>query len=141
MAAANDHNRILLISAKTKGRIRQTIRQRHGARSEQYRLLATLIYLVVKDDLPNVNYIVIDKDYAGDQAESTIKNYLLTLLCRDKPDATAGMIHFQAVKGKLADKLAKRAFDGKIQPDRIIKQDELAPVLEQKRAGEAYKEA
>ena len=132
VAAANGHSRILLISAKTKGRIRQTIRNLYGSKFEQYRLLAALIYLVVKPDLPNLNYIVIDKDYAGPAAESQIKNFLLTLLRMDKPDATAGMIHFQAVKGKTADKLAKRVFDGDIPPERIVTVDELETLIKQK---------
>ena len=54
---------------------------------------------------------------------------LLILLRRDKPDATAGMVRFEAVKGKTADKLAKRVFDGEALPDRAVSARELEALL------------
>ena len=129
VAAANGHTYTILVGSRAKQRARQMIRERHGARMEQYRLLAILVYLVIKPDLPNLNYVVIDKDYAGEYAESQIKYFLLQLITIDKPDATAGMIHFQSVKGKTADKLAKQVFDGYVRPNRNVSTEELGELI------------
>ena len=132
VAASNDHNRVLLITAKAKAQIRQVIRRRYSRKLEQYRLLAALVYLVVKPDLPNVNYVVIDSDYAGQAVESQIKEFLIQLIRRDKPDATAGMIRFQPVKGKPADKLAKQVFDGALPADRTLTVEKLEELFQRK---------
>jgi hypothetical protein len=76
-----------------------------------------------------VDYIVIDKDYAGEKAEGTIKNLLLELIRRDKPDATAGMIQFANVRGSRADRSAKQVYDGKSRPDHTLKFREMARFL------------
>ena len=129
IAAANGHSRVILVSSRTKQRGRLVIRKLYGSKQEQYRLLAALVYLVLKPDLPNVNYIVIDKDYAGQFVESQIKDFLLQFIRRDKPDAAAGMIHFQPVKGKIADILAKRVFDDDLPPNRVVSAKELEELI------------
>jgi len=129
VAAANDHCRVYIVSGKVKQRARRLIRELHGSKSEQYRLLAALVYLVVRDDLHRLTHIVIDKDYAGHQAEATIKNLLLTLLRRDKPDATAGLVRFAEVRGSRADRLAKLVYDGEAVPDRVVSFSELEGLL------------
>lgn len=129
VATSNGHSRVYLVTGSTKQKARALIRARHGAKSEQYRLLAVLVYLAVIDDLPHLAYIVIDRDYAGDQAEATIKNLLLELLRRRRPDITAGHIRFEAVRGTKADLLAKRVYDGKAKPGRVVTFEEIAVLL------------
>ena len=129
VAISNDHCRVLFVPGKTKQRARALIRSLHGGKSDQYRLLAALVYLVVRDDLHQLTSIVIDKDYAGERAEATIKNLLLALLRRDKPEVTAGHIRFEGLKGSRADRLAKQVYDGKAVPDHVVSFRELEALL------------
>jgi hypothetical protein len=130
IAKANDeYCRVYFVPSKVKQLARQRIKELYGATTVQYRLMAVLVYLVVREPLMTVDYIVIDKDYAGEKAEGTIKNILLDLVRKDRPETTAGMIRFQNVNGSRADRVAKQAYDGKIQPDRILKFREIAKFL------------
>lgn len=129
VAMSNDGCRVYLVSGKVKQQARRLIRERHGGKSDQYRLLAALVFLVIRDDLPNISQVVIDQDYAGQQAEATIKNLLLRLIRKVKPDATAGLVRFAEVRGSRADKLAKQVYDGERQPDRVIGWQELEAAL------------
>lgn len=92
-------------------------------------MLAALVFLVVREDLPQLGEIVIDRDYAGAQAEATIRNLLLQQIRKLRPDATARLIRFAEVKGRRADKLAKQVFDGATEPDGVVSWAELAPLL------------
>lgn len=130
VAMANDELcRVILVSSSIKRRIRDLIRKLYGHKSEQYRLLALLIYLAVRDSLNAIEYIVIDKDYEGSQVEATITNLLLPLILRDKPDAKASMIRFENIKGSRADKVAKQVYDGKVKPDHSPKYGEFTRIL------------
>jgi hypothetical protein len=117
------------VPSKVKQKARALINSLHGGKSDQYRLLAVLVYLAVKPDLQYLDYIVIDRDYAGDRAEATIKNLLLVLLRQDKSEVTASYIRFAEVRNTRADKLAKQVYDGKTAPDRVMSFGELATLL------------
>lgn len=129
VAMANDMSRTLWVSSKVKQRTRQLLIERHGSKSIQYRVLAILVYLVVREDLPNIRQIVIDQDYSGSQAEATIKTFLLELLRRDLPNVKARFVRFENVAKSRADVLAKQVFDGKIKPDRTVRFAEIEQVL------------
>lgn len=129
VAVSNDHTRVYLVRGKAKQKARALIKALYGSKSDQYRVLAVLVYLAVRDDLPHLNYVVIDQDYAGGQAEATIKNLLLTLLRRHRPDITAGHIRFAEVRGSRADRLAKQVYDGKVEPDRKVDFSELEALI------------
>ena len=129
VAVSNDHCRVYLVTGKAKQKARALIKSLYGIKSDRYRLLAVLVYLAVRDDLQHLTYIVIDQDYAGGQAEATIKNLLLTLLRRHRPDITAGHIRFAEVRGSKADRLAKQVYDGKVKPDRKVDFSELEALI------------
>lgn len=130
VAMANDELcRVIFISSSIKQRIRGHFEKAHGRKSLNYRVMALLIYLAVRDSLDIIEYIVIDKDYGGAQVQATIKNLLLAHIQRDRPDATAGMIRFAQVRGSRADLLAKQAYDRKIEPDRAPKWGDISKFL------------
>jgi hypothetical protein len=130
VAMANKQlSRVLLLPSKVKQKSRKLIKQLYGTKSLQYRLMAMLVYLVVRESLDVIDMIVIDKDYSGEDAEATIRNLLLLLLRKDKPNATAEMIHFGNVKGSNADRLAKEVYDGRVPANRTIQYGELEQLL------------
>jgi hypothetical protein len=84
----------------------------------------------VRERLTEIDQIVIDQDYTGQQPEATIKNLLLPLLRRHRSDITAGYIQFRQVKGSRADRVAKQVFDGERKPERIVAWLEIEKLLE-----------
>jgi len=129
VAVSNDASRAILAPSKVKQQARRWLSARYGGKSTQYRVLAVLIYLAVKDDLANIQQIVIDQDYSGHQVEATIKNLLLHLLRRDRPNVKAGFIRFENVKGSRADRLARQVYRGKAKPDKVIQWGEVERIL------------
>ena len=127
---ANDQQqRAYLVPHGVKQRARKLIKELYGAKSDRYRLLAILVYLIVRDSLGTIDLIVIDKDYHGADVEATIKNLLLALIRLDKPEATSGMIIFKEIKGSKADKIAKQIYDGKSVADRVLSFEEVERLL------------
>ena len=131
VAMANDlgHQRVYFVPSKVKQKARTLIKELHGSKSLNYRLFATLVYLVIRESLAEIDFIVIDRDYGGATVEATIKNLLLAHIRRDKPDATSGMIRLAQVKGSIADKLAKQVYDRKAKADHVVTIEEVSILL------------
>ena len=111
---------VCLVRSKAKRYLAERLAARHGSRHLQYRLLAAIVYLAVQSHLPELRQIVIDRDYSGEPAESTIKNFLLALIRQRRPEVEAGFVRIANVKGSNADRLARAVFAGKVVPDRIF---------------------
>jgi hypothetical protein len=118
-----------LVPSRVKRRARDLLTARHGGRNLQYRILALLVYLAVRDRLHQIERITIDRDFTGQQPEATIKSLLLVHVRRDRPDAGASLIDFAEVKGSRADNLARAVFLGKVQASRVVTVREVEAVL------------
>jgi hypothetical protein len=129
VAVSNDTVWVYLVPARVKRQLRVQITTQHGTHNLQYRVLAVLIYATVKPHLSEIHQIVIDRDYTGASTEGTIRNLLLHLLRRDRPDVTAGFVRFENVKGSAADKTARQVFRRKREPERILSFAEIRPIL------------
>jgi len=130
IAVSNGTARALLVPARIKQEARRFLNERHGTKSTQYRVLAVLVYLAVRDDLPNIRQLVIDLDYSGQAVEATIKNLLLTLLRQSMPDVSAGYIRVENVKGSKADHLARQVYQGKAEAIRVVSWAEVRAALD-----------
>ena len=130
VAVSNGKSWVYLIPSQAKQQVQQWLAEQHGTRNMQYRLLALFVYVAVRERLPEIRQIVIDRDYTGGQVESTIKSLLLRLIRRDKPDVTGGFVQFENVKGSRADRLAREVFQGKAEPQRVISLSELERALQ-----------
>lgn len=127
--ASDDQQCVVFVSSSIKRKIKARLEELHGRKSINYRVLALLIYLSVRDSIELIDQIVIDKDYDGRQVEATITNLLLALIRRHRPNATAGMIRFENIKGSKADRLAKQVYDGEVKPDHSPKWGEISKIL------------
>lgn len=129
IAVCNGTTRVLLVPGRVKQQVRRLLIRRHDRRTTHYRAFALFIYLAVREDLSQIQQLVIDQDYTGASVEGTIKNFLLPLLRRDKPNVTAGFIRFENVAGSNADVFARECFQRKRTPDRTVSFEELAAIL------------
>jgi hypothetical protein len=129
VAVCDGFSRVYLVPSRDKQKARDLIIRLHGRTNVQYRVFAVLIYLAIRADLPNIQQIVVDRDYPGSHQEGTIKNFLLNHLRKDWPKVTAGFIRFENVAGSRADALAREVFLREAQPDGVVSYQEIGAVL------------
>jgi hypothetical protein len=100
-----------------------------------------LVYLAIRDDLANIRQVVLDQDYTGNAAETTVRNILLNLLQQQNPSITPAFVRFQRVRGSNADKMARDVYMGQKPPTRKIGLAELENILKGiDKAGDARRE-
>jgi len=127
VAVANDHTRVLLVTAATKQAAARLL-----ANSEepvQYALMAVLAYLAVRHEIDHLSSITLDRDYSGEIAERIIVRRLVALLRRERPKLKTSAVRVGNVAGSRADKLARAAYKGKMKVDGEITLAEIAALL------------
>ena len=127
IAVANDHARVLLVTAATKQAAARLVAT--GDEPAQYALLAVLTYLAVLPDLDHLSSITLDRDYSGQVAERRVLRRLLGLLRRQLPKLKASALRMDNIAGSQADRLARAAYRGLRRPDGEIRLEEIAALL------------
>lgn len=127
IAVANDHARVLLVTAATKQAAARLVAT--GDEPAQYALLAVLTYLAVLPDLAHLSSITLDRDYSGQVAERRVLRRLLGLLRRQRPKLKASALRMDNIAGSQADRLARAAYRGLRRPDGEIRLEEIAALL------------
>ncbi len=115
IAVANDHTRVLLVTAETKQAAAKLLAT--GSEPVQYALMAVCTYLAVRPHLDHLRSITLDQDYSGEVAERRVLRRLLALLRRDRPKLKSSALRMQNIAGSRADRLARQAYRGLVQPD------------------------
>jgi hypothetical protein len=129
IAVANGISWVFLVPSSATIHLERWIVSKHGRKNFKYRVLAVLIYIAIKDHLGELDQIVIDQDYSGEQPQATIKNLLLQFLRRNHATVPAEFIRFGQIKGSRADILAKQVFDKYRIPERVVTWQEIVKVL------------
>ncbi|MBK8046316.1 MAG: hypothetical protein IPK16_03800 [Anaerolineales bacterium] len=127
IAVANDHTRVLLVTAATKQAAARLLA--HNPEPAQYILLATLTYLAVRPELENLSSITLDQDYSGLVAERRILRRLLHLLRQDRPRLKASALRMENIAGSRADVLARAVYKGASRPNRVVTLAEIERLL------------
>lgn len=129
IAYANKKQKSLLIKAKDKRKIKEIFREAGKPYIFVYKTFAILIYLLIKKDLPKIQRIVIDKEYAG--KEPLIKDFLLQIIRKksktliDKED-----IYFKQIGRKNnAHKKAINTYQGKDKADILVNCKNVLPYI------------
>ena len=127
IAVANDHTRVLLVTAETKQAAARLLAT--GSEPVQYSLMAILTYLAVRPHLEHLRSITLDQDYSGEVAERIIRGRLLALVRQERPKLKASAVRIGNVAGSKADKLARAAYKGKLKVDGEITLADILGVL------------
>jgi hypothetical protein len=127
IAVANDHTRVLLVTAATKQAAARLLAS--GEEPAQYALMAILTYLAVWPEIHQLSSITLDRDYSGQVAERIIARRLVALLKQRRPKLKASAVRIGNVEGSQADRLARAAYRGLRQPDGEITLAEIAALL------------
>lgn len=132
VAMSNGNEVYLILPSQVKRKARDYLKEVNTKPRKEavhiYRLLAILVFLIVKDEISDIEKIVIDNDYPGDEPAGKIKNELVPLLKRLRPEMAGKDISFQQVKGKKADRLAREVFLAKERSGRLLTLQEIKEV-------------
>ncbi|MFQ5594861.1 MAG: hypothetical protein ACE5HA_12015 [Anaerolineae bacterium] len=124
VAFANGKERAILVPAEVKREIIPKLRQHTRADSLHYLLFATVLYLLLKDDIEQIDRAIIDIEYRG--KEDRIKAHLINLLRRAGKRVENSQIQFDWITKKSpAHRTAIRTFRGQREPDHVVSLDEL----------------
>jgi hypothetical protein len=129
VAVSDGRSWTVLFPSTLKRVVRQYFVERHGSKNLQFRMLAFLVYVAVREHLGGVEQIVIDQDYIGRNVEVAITNFLLAWLRIEQPEIRASFIRFERVRGSKADKLARAVFGGKLAAGKTVTIDEVNRLL------------
>jgi len=116
VAFSNGKSKSIFIGAKNKREIQKFFRMAEKPRVFVYRLFAILIFLLIKDDLKNIDRIIIDIEYPG--WDHQIKDYLLFEIRKVNPKFSKNNIIFELVgKKSRAHLIAYGTTQRKREPD------------------------
>jgi len=119
IAYSNHKSKSILIKAQEKRKLELLFKRKRKPRAYIYQVFAVLIYLLIKNDLQDMQSIIIDQEYQG--KESDIKAFLFRLLKHESRRISAKHIHFVQIGKK--SKAHLKAFDTykkHIQPDIVV---------------------
>ncbi len=129
LAFSNGCQKAILIPSSVKLVGLNFLRQRRISRKTRYlRMLAAGFFLLLKNDLINLNIITIDIEFSG--REEDIRGILLNLIWRKFPTFSKEHLIFTRIgKKSPAHHLAWATFRGKRQVDKVISKEEFIEVL------------
>lgn len=95
---SNSESKSILIKRRGKRQLQEIFRKAGKPRMFVIQTFSCLIYLLLKDFLPKISQIVIDREYPG--YENLIKSYLVQLAKSDSKTLFSDMIHFTEIGRK-----------------------------------------
>jgi len=131
VAFADGKERAILIPAEVKQKIVQELRRRGKGDTLYYLLFATALYLLLKEDIEDIDQVTIDIEYRG--KEATIRGHLLNLLRRAGRRVEAEQIQFaRLTKRSAAHRVAIATLRKHRRPDHVVTLEELLRELPEK---------
>lgn len=122
LALANGVSFSILISAMAKRETLRELESRRPRRSRKmHRILvfATLLFLLLKEHIEELSYIIVDDEYMG--YGPTIKEHVLNLFRKHGISVDPNVISTHRIgKKSPAHDLAIKVFKGKVAPDREV---------------------
>lgn len=124
VAFSNHKSKTVFIQKKDKRAIQKICRKYKQSSIFIYKTFASLIYLLIKDDLKEIQQIIIDQEYEGHESE--IKHFLLQIIRKANKNFPKDNIIFKQIgKKSRAHILAYKVYQKQAKADIIIKADEL----------------
>ena len=128
IAFSNGKSGSIFISAKDKREIQKIFRRIGKPKIFIYRTFAILIFILIKNNLKEIDTITIDEEYPG--KGNLIKDYLIREIRKVNPHFYSGNILFKRIgKKSNAHSFGYLTYKGKISPSKKIKNRELLKTL------------
>jgi len=124
VAYSNGQDKAIFISSINKKKIQRIFRAAGKPDLFTYKTFATLIYLLIRQDLNKSHVLVIDREYT--QKESLIKKYLVELIRKGGHDFDPNDIHFTEIgKHSPAHTKAISTYRKRCKPELVVKDTDL----------------
>ncbi len=132
-AFANHKTFTLVMRAKVKRKALEILRATIKSRSRKVaklKLFALGTFLLIEDFLPEINSILIDREYEGRSSESQIKGFVLEFIWKARPDFPKTALSFGKIPdGSPPDQLAYAVHKKQRPPDKVANIKDLHRVL------------
>lgn len=120
LAFSNGIDSAILVPAKVKRAILQELRSLGKGGTLYYLIFATLLYILLKDNIDKFQRVTIDIEYR--KKDAIIREHLLNLLKRAGKKVSAEQIDFKHITKKSpAHRVAIRTFRSQREPNRIVR--------------------
>jgi len=124
VAYSNDVAKSIEISSSEKRKLQRIFRDAGRPKMFAYHTFACLMYLLVKQDLKWIREIVVDREYAGQEA--LIKLYFLRLIIKGGYRFDPALITFAEIgKKNRAHVTCFFTYKGSLRPDFMVKSSDL----------------
>jgi len=124
VAFADGKERAILIPSGVKQKVILELRRWGKADTLYYLLFATALYFLLKEDIEDIDQVIIDIEYRG--KEIPIREHLINLLRRAGKRVEAHQIQFDWITKKSpAHRTAIQTFRGERAPDHTVSLNEL----------------
>ena len=124
VAYSNGKQKSLYISSSSKQKLQKVFRDAGKPTIFVYKTFAILIYLLIADDLDQIDSIIIDTEYVG--YDPLIKNILTKIILRKSVFFDPNRIHFQQVgKNHKCHETAIKTYRGEKNADKVVRFEEI----------------
>ncbi|MBU2539539.1 hypothetical protein KJ786_00020 [Patescibacteria group bacterium] len=118
IAFSNGKRKSILIDRKEKRELETIFRKNNKSKVFIFKTFAILIFLLIKDDLIEIQHISIDLEYPG--KDYLIKDYLLTMIRKYRSFGKRDIAFIRVDRKTKAHELAINVHRNHIKPDIIV---------------------
>lgn len=127
LAFSNGKRKTILIDRREKRELQKMFRQNNKGHIFIFKTFAILIFLLIKDDLMEIQYISIDLEYPG--KDYLIKDYLLTMIREHRSFDKRDIVFTKIDRKTEAHELAINVYRGHIKPSNIVTKEDITPFI------------
>lgn len=128
VAFSNRKSKSILIDRREKRKLKQFFRKENTPHLFPFKTFAVLLFLLIKDNLADIEEIIIDIEYSGQDA--LIKTLLMQEIYKIYPAFDKDRISFRRIGRKAnAHQKAIDTFRRKRKPDLIVKADDIITLI------------
>lgn len=127
IAFSNGKSKSILIDRREKRKVEKIFRENNKGHVFIFKIFAILIFLLIKDNLIEIQHISIDLEYPG--KDYLIKDYLLRMIRGHRSFDKRDVVFIKVGRKTKAHELAINAYRGHIKPDIIVTKEDIIPFI------------
>ncbi|KPJ54897.1 hypothetical protein AMJ47_02380 [Parcubacteria bacterium DG_72] len=127
LAFSDGRRKTILIDRREKRKLQEIFRKNNKHHVFIFKTFAILIFLLIKNDLTEIQRIGIDLEYPG--KDYLIKDYLLTMIRKYRSFDKRDIIFIKVDRKTKAHELAINVHRGHIKPDIMVTKEDIKPFI------------
>ncbi|MBU2634912.1 hypothetical protein KJ841_00350 [Patescibacteria group bacterium] len=127
IAFSDGKSKSILIDRREKRELKKIFRENNKGHVFIFKTFAILIFLLIKDDLSEIQHISIDLEYLG--KDYLIKDYLLRMIREHRSFDKRDIVFTKVGRKTKAHQLAINVHRGHVKPDIIATKEDIIPFI------------